>query len=159
MQKITPCLWFDTQAEDAANYYCSIFKNSRISSINYYGESGPRPAGTVLLVNFEIEGEAFVALNGGPEFKFNESISFYVDCESQEEIDELWEKLTVDGGAPGQCGWLKDKYGVSWQIVPSVLIELMSDPDPAKANAVTQALLRMRKIDLQGLKDAYAVAG
>jgi predicted 3-demethylubiquinone-9 3-methyltransferase (glyoxalase superfamily) len=155
MQKITPYLWFENQAEEAANYYASIFKNSKIMDIQRYGEAGPGPAGTAMIVTFELEGQEFIALNGGPQFKFNEAISFYVDCKTQEEVDELWEKLSA-GGEGGPCGWLKDKYGLSWQIIPKVLTELLSDPDPEKAERVMKAMLQMSKIDIEGLKKAYA---
>ena len=154
MQKITPWLWFDGQAEEAANYYTSIFKNSRVLDIKRYGAAGPRPEGTVMTAAFELEGQEFVALNGGPEFKFNEAISFLVDCRTQEEVDELWERLS-EGGEKGPCGWLKDKYGVSWQIVPTALGELLNDPDPEKSNRVMRAMLGMGKIEIQGLLDAY----
>jgi predicted 3-demethylubiquinone-9 3-methyltransferase (glyoxalase superfamily) len=153
-QKITPFLWFDKQAEEAANLYVSVFKNSRVTGINRYGEAGPGPAGTAMTVSFELEGQEFTALNGGPEYKFTEAISFFVNCESQEEVDELWEKLSA-GGEQGPCGWLKDKYGVSWQIVPTVLGELLGDPDPVKSQRVMQAMLQMKKIDIEGLKQAY----
>lgn len=149
MQKITPFLWFDNQAEEAANFYVSIFKNSKILGVNRPGADGP-----VLTVTFELDGLAFTALNGGPHFTFSEAISLYVDCESQEEVDELWAKLT-DGGEESMCGWLKDKYGLSWQIVPRVLIELMQDKDPLKAKRVTEAMLQMRKIDIVKLQQAY----
>lgn len=154
MQKITPFLWFDDQAEEAANFYVSIFKNSKIVNIARYGEAGPGPAGTIMTVAFELNGQEFTALNGGPEFKFTEAISFFVNCESQQEVDELWEKLS-EGGEEGPCGWLKDKYGLSWQIVPTVLGEMLNDPDPAKAQRVTKAMLQMQKIDIAGLKQAY----
>jgi len=154
MQKITPFLWFDDQAEEAANFYVSIFKNSKIVNIARYGEAGPGPAGTVMTVAFELNGQEFTALNGGPEFKFTEAISFFVNCESQQEVDELWEKLS-EGGEEGPCGWLKDKYGLSWQIVPTVLGEMLNDPDPAKAQRVMKAMLQMQKIDIAGLKQAY----
>jgi predicted 3-demethylubiquinone-9 3-methyltransferase (glyoxalase superfamily) len=155
MQKITPCLWFDDQAEDAANYYLSIFKNSRITNISRYGEGAPVPAGTALVVNFELEGVPFQALNGGPAFSFTEAVSFYVDARTQDEIDELWAKLTADGGEPGRCGWLKDKYGLSWQIVPPVLGEYLADPDSEKSARVMQAMLAMDKIIIPELQDAY----
>src|SRR6266498_2618659 len=154
MQKITPFLWFDDQAEEAANFYVSIFKNSKIGNTARYGEAGPGPAGTVMPVAFELNGQEFTALNGGPEFKFTEAISFFVNCESQQEVDELWEKLS-EGGEEGPCGWLKDKYGLSWQIVPTVLGEMLNDPDPAKAQRVMKAMLQMQKIDIAGLKQAY----
>lgn len=154
MQKITPYLWFDGQAEDAANYYASVFKNSRVVDVKRYGEAGPLPEGTVMTVTFEIEGQEFVGLNGGPGFKFNESISFHVSCQSQEEVDDLWDRLG-EGGEHGPCGWLNDKFGVSWQIVPTALGELLDDPDPGKSARVMKAMLRMRKIEIQGLRDAY----
>ena len=155
MKKITPYLWFENQAEEAANYYASIFKNSKIHEIQRYGEAGPGPAGSAMIVTFELEGQNFIALNGGPQFKFNEAISFYVDCQTQEEVDELWAKLSA-GGEEGPCGWLKDKYGLSWQIIPTTLTELLSDPDPEKAERVMKAMLQMSKIDIEGLKKAYA---
>jgi predicted 3-demethylubiquinone-9 3-methyltransferase (glyoxalase superfamily) len=155
MKKITPYLWFENQAEEAANYYASIFKNSKIHEIQRYGEAGPGPAGSAMIVTFELEGQDFIALNGGPQFKFNEAISFYVDCKTQEEVDELWAKLSA-GGEEGPCGWLKDKYGLSWQIIPTTLTELLSDPDPEKAERVMKAMLQMSKIDIEGLKKAYA---
>jgi predicted 3-demethylubiquinone-9 3-methyltransferase (glyoxalase superfamily) len=154
MQKITPYLWFDSQAEEAANFYVSIFNNSKIVNISRYGEAGPGPVGTVLTVSFELEGQEFTALNGGPAFKFTEAISFFVDCKSQEEVDELWEKLSA-GGEEGPCGWLKDKFGLSWQIVPTLLIEMLNDPDPEKARRVTEAMLQMKKIDIPTLEQAY----
>lgn len=154
MQKITPYLWFDGQAEEAANHYTAIFANSRITGVNRYGEAGPLPAGTVMTVTFELEGQQFVALNGGPEFTFNEAISFYVDCRTQDEVDELWERLS-EGGQQGPCGWLKDRYGVSWQIIPAALGEMVGDPDPEKSNRVMKAMLGMSKIDIRGLRDAY----
>ena len=153
-QKITTFLWFDNNAEEAMNHYVSIFKNSRIVDLTRYGEAGPGPAGTVMVGTFEIEGQQFNALNGGPAFKFNEAISLVVNCESQEEVDELWAKLS-EGGATGQCGWLKDKFGLSWQIVPRVLIELMQDPDPVKTQRVMRAMLKMTKMDIAALKQAY----
>jgi len=154
MSKITPFLWFDNQAEEAANLYVSIFKNSKILNITRYGEAGPGPAGTVMTVNFQLDGQEFIALNGGPQFKFTEAISFSVNCKSQEEVDELWAKLT-EGGEEGPCGWLKDKYGLSWQINPTVLGEMLNDPDPEKAQRVMAAMLQMKKIDIKGLKQAY----
>lgn len=153
MQKITPFLWFDDQAEEAASFYTSIFKDSKIGEVTRYGAGGPGPQGSVMTVSFELEGMQFTALNGGPQFRFTEAISFVVDCQSQAEVDELWEKLT-DGGEESQCGWLKDRFGVSWQIVPSELGELLNDPDPAKAQSVTEAMLQMKKIDLQALREA-----
>jgi predicted 3-demethylubiquinone-9 3-methyltransferase (glyoxalase superfamily) len=158
MQKITPFLWFDDQAEDAMNFYISIFKNSKVLNVNRYGEEGAgvsgRPKGSVMTASFLLDGQQFVALNGGPVFKFTPAISFVVNCETQEEVDELWEKLSA-GGEEGQCAWLTDKFGVSWQIVPNELGKLLSDPDPVKAGRVMQAMLRMKKIDIAGLKRAY----
>lgn len=154
MQKITPCLWFDDQAEEAAEFYTSVVPGSRIVEIRRYGEAGPRPAGMVMTVEFELAGQRFLALNGGPDFTFNEAISLSVDCASQEEVDELWSALG-DGGSEGPCGWLKDKYGVSWQIVPRALPELLGDPDPVKSQRVMRAMLGMKKIDIQELVDAY----
>jgi predicted 3-demethylubiquinone-9 3-methyltransferase (glyoxalase superfamily) len=154
MQKITPFLWFDDKAEEAANFYTSVFKNSKIMSISRYGESGPRPEGMVMTVTFQLDGQQFTALNGGPEFKFTEAISFFVSCETQEEVDELWEKLS-DGGEEGQCGWLKDKYGVSWQIVPTALMEMLQDKDDGRSGRVMEAMLQMQKIDIKALARAY----
>jgi predicted 3-demethylubiquinone-9 3-methyltransferase (glyoxalase superfamily) len=154
MQKITPFLWFDDKAEEAMNFYVSIFKNSKRGRISRYGEAGPGPKGTVMVATFQLEGQEFMALNGGPRFKFTEAISLVVNCETQDEVDAFWEKLS-EGGAKGQCGWLKDKYGLSWQIVPTVLGELMSDPDPEKSKRVMNAMLQMRKLDISGLKRAY----
>lgn len=155
MQKIVPNLWFDTEAEEAANFYTSVFKDSEIVDVSYYGEAGPRPAGMVLTVSFRLFGQEFTALNGGPDFKFNESISFLVNCESQAEVDDLWERLTADGGEPGPCGWLKDKYGVSWQIIPTRLPELLQDEDAEKAQKVMKAMLEMGKIEIADLEKAY----
>ncbi len=154
MPKITPFLWFDNQAEEAAKYYTSIFKNSKIGQISRYGEGMPLPAGTVMTVSFTLDGQEFTALNGGPVFKFNESVSFYILCETQAEVDAYWEKLT-SGGEEGQCGWLKDKFGLSWQVVPKTLIELMNDKDREKAQRVTEAMLKMKKIDVSLLQQAY----
>jgi predicted 3-demethylubiquinone-9 3-methyltransferase (glyoxalase superfamily) len=154
MQKITPFLWFDNQAEDAVHFYTSIFRNSKVVSVNRYGEAGPGPKGSVMTLKFLLDGQEFVALNGGPHFKFSEAISFVVNCETQEEVDKFWEKLS-EGGEKVQCGWLKDKYGVSWQIVPTVLVEMLQDKDPEKAKRVMEAMLQMKKIDIKGLKDAY----
>jgi predicted 3-demethylubiquinone-9 3-methyltransferase (glyoxalase superfamily) len=154
IQKITPFLWFDTQAEEAVGFYTSIFKNSKVTTIARYGEAGPGPKGSVMTVVFEIEGQQFIALNGGPHFKFTEAISFVVNCETQEEIDELWGKLSA-GGQEVQCGWLKDKYGLSWQIVPTVMGKLMSDKDPARSQRVMKAMLQMKKLDIAGLEAAY----
>jgi predicted 3-demethylubiquinone-9 3-methyltransferase (glyoxalase superfamily) len=157
MQKIHPYLWFDNQAEEAANFYTSIFKNSKITDVQRYQEAVPDHAGKVMIVNFVLDGVGFTALNGGPQFTFTEAISLYVDCESQEEVDELWGKLT-EGGEESRCGWLKDRYGVSWQIIPRTLVELMTDPDPVKSNRVAEAMLTMQKIDVQRLRDAYRTA-
>ena len=154
MQKITPFLWFDHQAEEAADFYTSIFKNSKILNISRYGEGGPGPEGTVMTVAFQLNGQEFTALNGGPIFKFTEAISFFVHCETQEEVDELWEKLS-EGGEEAQCGWLKDKYGVSWQIVPAALMEMLQDKDPEKSKRVMEAMLQMRRIDIKALRRAY----
>jgi predicted 3-demethylubiquinone-9 3-methyltransferase (glyoxalase superfamily) len=158
MQKITPFLWFDDQAEQAVKVYTSIFKNSKVGRILRYGEEAAkttgRPVGSVLTVEFELQGQKFVALNGGPLFKFNESISFVVNCETQEEVDYFWERLTADGGQESQCGWLKDKFGVSWQVVPTVLIDMLHDKDSKKSERVMQAMLQMQKIDINKLKEA-----
>ena len=154
MQKITPFLWFNDQAEEAMNFYTSIFKNSKIGSISRYGEGGPGQPGSVMTATFELDGQEFMALNGGPLFAFTEAISLFVNCETQAEVDELWEKLT-EGGEESQCGWLKDKYGLSWQIVPSVLGELLNDPDAEKAGRVMNAMFQMKKIDIAGLRSAY----
>ena len=154
MQKITPFLWFDSQAEDAVKLYTSIFDNSKIGKIVRYGDGGPGPKGSVMTIAFELDGQEFTALNGGPAHKFSEAISFVVNCESQEEVDKLWAKLS-DGGEEGVCGWLKDRFGVSWQIVPTVLPELLNDPDPVKAKRVMEAMLNMKKIDIQALRRAH----
>jgi predicted 3-demethylubiquinone-9 3-methyltransferase (glyoxalase superfamily) len=154
VQKINPFLWFNDQAEEAAKFYVSIFKNSGVKKVVHYGKAGPGPEGSVMTVEFELEGQEFTALNGGPVYKFTEAISFVVNCNSQEEVDYYWEKLTEDG-EEGVCGWLKDKYGLSWQIVPTVMVEMMSDPDPEKAKRVTEAMLQMVKIDIKTLKEAY----
>jgi predicted 3-demethylubiquinone-9 3-methyltransferase (glyoxalase superfamily) len=153
MSKITPFLWFDNQAEEAVNLYTSIFKNSKIKEVSRYGEAGPGPAGSVMVVRFELDGQEFSALNGGPEFKFTEAVSFVVNCETQAEVDMYWEKLSA-GGEESQCGWLKDKFGLSWQVVPTALSELASDPDPAKSQRVIQAMLQMRKIVIADLQRA-----
>ncbi|SCX88041.1 VOC family protein [Nitrosospira sp. Nsp13] len=160
-QKITPCLWFDSQAEEAVEFYISIFRNSRILNISHYGEAGRevhgKPAGSVMTIAFELDGQAFTALNGGPTFKFNEAISFQVDCETREEVDHYWEKLSAGGDEKAQqCGWLKDKYGASWQIIPSILPKMMSDADPEKSGRVMEAMLRMKKIDVAELARVYA---
>ncbi len=154
MQKITPFLWFDNNAEEAAELYVSIFKDSRILSVSRYGEAGPGPAGSAMSVTFELEGQQFMALNGGPQYKFTEAISLFVHCTTQEEVDDLWERLSA-GGEEGPCGWLKDRYGLSWQIVPSVLGEWLGDEDAEKAKRVMQAMLQMKKLDIQRLKQAY----
>jgi predicted 3-demethylubiquinone-9 3-methyltransferase (glyoxalase superfamily) len=153
MQKITPSLWFDHQAEEAMNFYVSIFKNSKIGTITRYGDAGPRPKGTVMSVTFELEGQQFMALNGGPLFHFTEAISLFVNCETQQEVDELWEKLSA-GGQKGRCGWLKDKFGLSWQIIPSGLMAALGNKDPEKAKRAMQAMLQMDKIDLERIKQA-----
>src|SRR5213080_2067061 len=154
MQKITPFLWYDNQAEEAAKFYTSIFKNSRILSTTKYPEGSPGPEGSVMTIQFQLEGQDFIALNGGPIFKFTEAISFSVDCQTQEEVDELWEKLSA-GGSKGRCAWLKDKYGLSWQIVPRALVQLLQDEDPVKSKRVMAAMLQMDKIDIAKLKQAY----
>ena len=154
MQKITPFLWFDTNAEEAVNFYTSIFKDSKIVSVSRYGEAGPGQSGAVMTATFTLQGQEFMALNGGPHFKFTEAISFFVNCETQEEVDELWEKLS-EGGEESQCGWLKDKFGVSWQIVPTALGELLGDEDTEKSKRVMEAMLQMHKIDVEKLKQAY----
>ena len=156
MQKITPFLWFNDDAEEAVHFYVSTFPNSRVVSTSRYGEAGPGPKGSVMTMEFEMHGQRFVALNGGPKFKFTEAVSFVVKCESQEEIDRTWDKLVAGGGQPAQCGWLKDRYGLSWQVVPTVLSQLMTDPDPERAKRVMEAMLKMVKIEIRGLEDAYA---
>lgn len=153
MQKITPCLWFDDQGEEAAQFYTTVFSNSRILDTARYGAAGPRPEGTVMTVTFELDGQRFVALNGGPEFTFNEAISFQVSCQTQDEVDHFWSKLS-EGGQEGPCGWLKDRYGVSWQIVPTALAELLSDPDPDRSQAAMKAMLGMHKIDIGAIRQA-----
>jgi predicted 3-demethylubiquinone-9 3-methyltransferase (glyoxalase superfamily) len=158
VQKIVTFLWFEHQAEEAARFYTSLFDDSRITEVHYTNEAGPGPPGGVIFVDFELAGQKFVALNGGPAFNFTEAVSLFVNCESQEEVDRLWDTLISDGGEPSQCGWLKDRYGLSWQIIPTRLMELMSDPDPSKAAAATQAMLQMQKIDIQQIEDAYAAA-
>ncbi|MGA9799831.1 MAG: VOC family protein [Terriglobales bacterium] len=154
MKKITPFLWFDNNAEEAMNFYTSVFKHSKIGNVTRYLEGAPVPAGTFMTGTFEIEGQEFVVLNGGPNFRFNEAISFVVNCDSQQEVDEYWEKLTANGGQEVQCGWLKDKFGLTWQIVPTVLLELLADKDRKKAQRVMDAMLKMKKIDIAGLKQA-----
>ncbi len=155
MQRITPFLWVDDQAEQATNFYVSIFPHSKILSRSHYGEAGPKPGGTVMVVEFELDGQKFMALNGGPEFKFNESVSFMVECKTQEELDGYREKLLSDGGTPVQCGWLKDKYGLAWQVVPAALMEMLKDKDAERVNRVMQAMLEMVRIDLRTIKEAY----
>jgi predicted 3-demethylubiquinone-9 3-methyltransferase (glyoxalase superfamily) len=158
-QKITPCLWFDTEAEDAAKFYCSIFDNSKIRTVSRYGKGGHeihgKPAGSVMAVEFELEGQKFAALNGGPQFEFDEAISFQVHCNDQKEVDYFWEKLTSGGGREGPCGWLKDKFGLSWQVVPTVLFEMLTDKDHAASQRVTKAFLRMNKFDIEALRRAF----
>jgi predicted 3-demethylubiquinone-9 3-methyltransferase (glyoxalase superfamily) len=156
-QRITPFLWFDGQAEEAANFYVSIFPNSKVGSTSRYGEAGPGPKGSVMTIAFDLDGLSFTALNGGPMFKFTEAISLVVHCETQAEVDHYWDKLSA-GGQQVQCGWLKDKYGLSWQIVPNALMELVQDKDPAKSQRVMAAMMQMKKIDIAGLKHAYAAA-
>ena len=157
MQGITPCLWFDTEGEEAARFYTSVFPNSKIVNVARYGSAGPRPEGTVMTVDFELDGQQFVALNGGPEFTFNEAISFQVNCETQEDVDAFWSALSK-GGEEGPCGWLKDRFGVSWQIVPVVLPELLADPDQEKAQRVMRAMLKMKKIEIDALERAAVEA-
>jgi predicted 3-demethylubiquinone-9 3-methyltransferase (glyoxalase superfamily) len=157
MPKITPWLWFDTEGEEAAEFYTSIFPNSKITEIARYGSAGPRPEGTVMTVAFELDGQKLATLNGGPDFKFNEAVSFLVSCKDQEEVDWYWNKLS-EGGEQGPCGWLKDKYGLSWQIIPTALDELLGDPDREKAQRVMQAMLSMGKIEIEGLERAAAAA-
>jgi predicted 3-demethylubiquinone-9 3-methyltransferase (glyoxalase superfamily) len=155
MQTITPFLWFDTEGEEAARFYTSVFPNSRIVDIARYGAAGPRPEGTVMTVSFELDGQRFVALNGGPQFTFTEAVSFQVSCKTQDELDALWSTLS-EGGEEGPCGWLKDRFGLSWQIIPAVLPELLGDPDPEKSQRVMQAMLNMKKIEIGGLEQAAA---
>jgi predicted 3-demethylubiquinone-9 3-methyltransferase (glyoxalase superfamily) len=155
MQKITPFLWFDNQAEEAMNFYVSIFKNSKIGTVTRYGDAGPGPKGSVMTASFELDGQPFMTLNGGPLFKFTEAISLFVTCDTQAEVDDLWEKLSA-GGQKSRCGWLKDKYGLSWQIVPSALTRLMRDKDPEKSKRVMQAMLKMDKLDIATLERAHA---
>ena len=155
MQKLTPCLWFDTDGEEAATFYTSVFPNSKILEITRYGSAGPRAEGMVMTVSFELDGQGFIALNGGPDFTFSEAISFQVSCKDQEEVDAFWGRL-AEGGEEGPCGWLKDKFGVSWQIVPKRLVELLTDPDQEKAQRVMAAMLKMNKIDIEALERAAA---
>lgn len=154
-QKITPMLWFDNEAEQAAEFYVGLFPDARILEVTRYGDGMPKPAGTAMVVDFEIAGQRYQALNGGPEFKFTEAVSFVVDCADQKEVDYYWDAMTADGGEESQCGWLKDKYGVSWQIIPQQLSSLIGGPDPAAAQRATQAMFGMQKLDVQALQDAY----
>jgi len=154
LQKIVTFLWFDNQAEEAANFYVSLFKNSKITGVHQYGEAGPGPKGSVMMVNLQLEGQEFMALNGGPQFQFTPAISLFVNCETQEEVDALWDKLSA-GGRKDRCGWLQDKYGLSWQIIPTALGRLMSDPDPQRSSRVMKAMLQMDKIDVNKLREAY----
>ena len=154
MKRITPCLWFDGNAEEAANFYVSVFRNSKITDVSRYGDAGPLPKGTVLTIAFELDGQAFTALNGGPQYRFTEAVSFQIHCETQDEVDHYWNGLLAGGGTESVCGWLKDRFGLSWQIVPNRLIELMQSPDPAKARRVMEAMFKMRKIDLATLEAA-----
>ena len=154
MQKITPFLWFDGNAEEAMNFYVSLFKNSKVGKVTRYGDAGPGPKGSVMSATFQLEGQDFYALNGGPQFKFTPAISFFVNCEAQEEVDELWEKLSA-GGRKDRCGWLQDRFGVSWQIIPNVLGKLLGDPDPEKSKRVMMAMLQMDKLDIKRLQEAY----
>lgn len=155
LHKIVTFLWFDNQAEEAANLYVSTFKNSRVTHVSRYGDGGPGPKGTAMTVSFELEGQPFIALNGGPHYSFTPAISLLVNCESQAEVDELWDKLLAGGGSPNRCGWLQDKYGLSWQIIPTALMKLMGDPDPEKSKRVMQAMLQMDKIDVARLQAAH----
>ena len=156
MPKITPFLWYDKEAEEAAKFYCSVFKNSKIHRTARYPEGSPAPTGSVMTVEFELEGQRFIALNAGPHFKFNEAVSFVIDCDTQAEVDNYWSKLTSDGGQESMCGWLKDKYGLSWQVTPKALGKLMTDPDKEKAKRVMQAMMQMKKINIAELEEAYA---
>lgn len=156
MQRITPFLWFDNNAEEAMNFYVSIFPNSKALRVTRYGDGGPGPAGTVMTVDFELDGEEFVGLNGGPKDKFNWAVSFVVNCETQEEVDYYWEKLSADGGEKSRCGWVKDKFGLWWQVTPTILTEMIGDKDPEKTNRVMQAMMKMDKIEIEPIKQAYA---
>jgi predicted 3-demethylubiquinone-9 3-methyltransferase (glyoxalase superfamily) len=155
MQKITTFLWFNDNAEEAANFYVSVFKNSKILNLARYGDTGPGPKGSVMVVTFQLDGQEFMALNGGPQYKFTEAVSLMVHCETQQEIDALWEKLSSKGGATNVCGWLKDRYGLSWQIVPAALGKMMTDKEPEKTNRVMQAVMQLKKLDLKKLEEAY----
>ncbi len=155
MSKITPFLWFENLAEEAMNFYVSLFNNSKIINVSRYGEGAPVPSGTVMSATFELDGQTVMALNGGPQFKFNEAISFFVSCENQEEVDKFWNALTANGGEEGPCGWLKDRFGLSWQIVPTALGEMLGDPDPDKSRRTMEAMLKMKKIDVPTLRQAY----
>ena len=155
MDKISPCLWFDGNAEEAMNFYLSVFKDAKVTDVLRWGEGGMAPAGSVLTCTFELHGQTFTALNGGPHFKFTPAISFFVNCEDQREVDELWDKLLAGGGEPSQCGWLADRFGVSWQVVPRQLPEMLRDPDPARAQRVMQAMMKMVKLDVARLRQAY----
>ena len=157
MSKLTPCLWFDTEGEEAARFYTSVFPNSRVVEVTRYGSAGPRPEGTVMTVSFELDGQSFIALNGGPEFTFSEAVSFQVDCKDQAEVDTYWRQLS-EGGEEGPCGWLKDRFGLSWQIVPTALPRLLGDPDPEKSQRVMAAMMQMRKIEIEELEQAAAAA-
>ncbi len=157
-QKITTFLWFNDKAEEAANFYVSIFKNSKILNVARYGEAGPAPKGTVMTVNFQLDGQEFIALNGGPQFKFTEAISLLVNCDSQREVDELWSKLTAGGGEESMCGWLKDKYGLSWQIVPTALFKLLGDKNPERSKRAMEAMLKMKKIDIEVMEEAASAS-
>jgi len=156
MPAITPMLWFNTQAEDAAKFYTSVFKNSKIRNVVRYGDAGPGPKGSVMVVDFELDGQRFTGLNGGPNFTFTEAVSFVIHCQTQDEVDDYWTKLTSGGGKESQCGWLKDRFGLSWQVVPDPVIKMLSDPDPAKAKRVTEAVFKMKKIDIATVQGAYA---
>ena len=154
MQKITPFLWFNDKAEEAMHFYVSIFKNSKVVSISRYGDAGPGPKGTVMVAAFQLDGQEFLALNGGPQFTFSPAVSFFISCETQQEVDELWEKLS-EGGEKNRCGWLRDKYGLSWQVIPSVLGKMLQDKDAEKSRRVMKAMLQMDKLDIERLKQAY----
>jgi len=154
MQKIVPNLWFDTEAEEAANFYVSVFEDSRILKVTHYGEAGPRQAGMVMTAEWELEGQRFIGINGGPQFEFDEAVSFQIDCKDQDEVDYYWEKLTAEGGKPGQCGWLTDKYGLSWQVIPAGLEALVADPDPERAKRAMGAMLKMGKLDVEVVRAA-----